>query len=149
MFPQPVHPRNRDIHDVIGYVALGAVSLRIIWGFLGPQHSRFTDFVRGPKTIGTYLMKNLHGTAPRYIGHNPAAAIMMLLLMALVMSLGVTGYLMGTDRFWGEEWLEDLHDLLANALLVLSLVHAVAAIVESLRHRENLILSMVTGRKRP
>ena len=49
---------------------------------------------------------------------------------------------------WGVEWVQDLHETAANAILVLAGLHVAAAIVESLRHRENLIWSMITGRKR-
>jgi len=52
------------------------------------------------------------------------------------------------DAYFGEEWLEDLHELIANAILGLAVIHVLAAIYESMRHRENLILAMITGRKR-
>jgi cytochrome b len=136
-------------HEVIGYVVAGAMTVRIIWGFVGSRYARFSDFVRGPGAIRAYIFDNLKGRAKRYIGHNPAASVMMLALMALVIGVSVTGYMMGMDAFWGEEWVEELHELLANAILVLALVHALAAILESARHKENLIWSMVTGRKRP
>jgi cytochrome b len=137
-----------DAHDVIGYVVAAAMTARIIWGFVGPGYARFSDFVRGPREIRAYLSDNLRGRARRYIGHNPAAAVMMLALMALVAGVSVTGYMMGTDAYWGEEWVEKLHEWFADAILVLALIHAGAAIVESVRHRENLVWSMVTGRKR-
>jgi cytochrome b len=73
---------------------------------------------------------------------------MMLALMVLLLATGVTGWMTTLDAFWGEDWLEELHGGLANAIMVLALIHAAAAIVESLRHRENLVWSMVTGRKR-
>ena len=135
-------------HDVVGYTIFAAMMLRIIWGFVGAGHARFSDFVRGPREIGGYIVDNLRGHARRYLGHNPAAAVMMLTLMFLVVAVSITGYMMSMDAFWGEEWVEELHVITANAILVLALLHALAAIVESLRHRENLVWSMVTGRKR-
>ena len=138
-----------DVHDVVGYVVAAAMAARIVWGFVGPGYARFSDFVRGPREIRSYLSDNLRGRARRYIGHNPAAAVMMLALMALVVGVSVTGYMMGTDAYWGVEWVEHLHEWFADAILVLALLHAAAAIVESVRHRENLVWSMVTGRKRP
>lgn len=137
-----------DLHDIIGYVVAAAMGLRIVWGFVGSRYARFADFVRGPRSVAAYISDNVRNRAPRYVGHNPAAAWMMLALMALIVGVSVTGYLMGTDRFWGEEWLEDLHEQIADAILVLALIHAVAAIIESWRHSENLVWAMVTGRKR-
>lgn len=137
-----------ELHDIVGYVVAGAMALRIVWGFVGSKHARFSDFVRGPATVIAYIVDNIRGRAPRYIGHNPAASWMMLALIALVVAVSATGYMMGTDRFWGEEWLEDLHEGIADAILILALLHAGAAIVESWRHRENLVWAMITGRKR-
>jgi cytochrome b len=137
-----------DLHDWVGYAVCAAMVLRIAWGFVGPKYARFSDFVRGPKAVLAYAADNLRGRAPRYIGHNPAASWMMLALMALILAVSITGYLMGTDRFWGEEWLEDLHEQIADAILVLALIHAAAALIEGWRHHENLVWAMITGRKK-
>ena len=72
---------------------------------------------------------------------------MMLLLMFLVLSLGFTGWLQGTDRFWGEEWLQELHAWLANGLIAAAGLHAAAAIVMGRKERTNLVKAMVTGTK--
>jgi cytochrome b len=88
------------------------------------------------------------GREPRQIGHNPAAAVMMLALMALLAAVSVTGWMATLDAFWGVEWVEELHEGTAEAILWLALIHAGAALYESMRHRENLVWAMVTGRKR-
>ena len=73
---------------------------------------------------------------------------MMLALIGLVSACGVTGWMMGLDAFWGLRWVETLHEVLANTILVMAILHVLAALIESWRHRENLVLAMVTGRKR-
>ncbi len=73
---------------------------------------------------------------------------MILLLMAWVAAVGVTGWMQTLDAYWGVEWLEELHEALAYGLLALVGVHVLAAIVESWHYRENLIAAMVHGRKR-
>ena len=135
-------------HRVIGYVVAAALFVRLVWGFVGTRHARFAEFTPGPKTLGAYLSALLRGREPRMLGHNPAGAVMMLMLMGLLAGVSVTGWMMGLDAFWGAEWLEKTHEVLANAILVLALIHAAAALFESWRHRENLVWSMVTGRKR-
>ena len=80
-------------------------------------------------------------------GHNPLGAVMMLALMALVLGLGLSGYLQTTDRFWGEEWLQDLHELLANGLIALAGLHAAAALLMGRIERTRLVRAMVTGVK--
>ena len=138
-----------DVHDSVGYAALAAVVLRILWGFVARGHANFRSFVPWPRQFVAYLNLSLKRREPRYVGHNPAGAAMMLVLMALVMICGVTGWMLGLDAFWGDSTVEAVHVWAANAILFLLVVHVAGAIVESIRHRENLILAMITGRKRP
>lgn len=136
------------LHEIIGYVVAAVLLVRVIWGFIGTHYARFAEFVPGPRRLGRYLSALAKGREPRMLGHNPAGAVMMLALMALLAATCASGWMMGLDAFWGEDWLEETHEWLANSILVLALLHAAAAIIESHRHRENLVLSMVTGRKR-
>ncbi|HSX94219.1 MAG TPA: cytochrome b/b6 domain-containing protein, partial [Hydrogenophaga sp.] len=84
---------------------------------------------------------------PATAGHNPLGALMMLALMALVLLLGFTGWLQGTDRFWGSEAVQDLHEALANWLLSLAGLHAAAALVMGRLERTRLVKAMFTGVK--
>ncbi|MEO7199805.1 MAG: cytochrome b/b6 domain-containing protein, partial [Dokdonella sp.] len=90
----------------------------------------------------------LAGRSKRQLGHNPAAAAMMLALLIGVALVGITGWLQITDRFFGIGWMEEVHEVLAYGVLVMVGLHVVAAISESIHYRENLIVSMITGRKR-
>ena len=135
-------------HEVIGYAVAAVLAVRIVWGFVGTRHARFSDFVPGPRRLGEYLALAAQGREPRQIGHNPAAAVMMLALMALLAAVSITGWMATLDAFWGVEWVEELHEVTADAILWLALIHAGAALYESMRHRENLVWAMVTGRKR-
>ncbi|WAC28536.1 cytochrome b/b6 domain-containing protein [Ancylobacter sp. SL191] len=139
---------GESLHQIIGYVVAAVLVVRVIWGFIGTHYARFAQFVPGPRRLGRYLSALAKGREPRMLGHNPAGAVMMLALMALLAATCVSGWMMGLDAFWGEDWLEETHEWLANSILVLALLHALAALVESHRHRENLVLSMITGRKR-
>jgi len=72
---------------------------------------------------------------------------MVVALLADAVATGFTGWLFTTHRFWGVEWLEELHGVLGEALLPLLFLHIAGAIFTSYRHRENLIASMLHGRK--
>lgn len=135
-------------HEIIGYTILAAIMVRLVWGFVGSRHARFSDFVPGPRRLLDYVRQMLRGREPRHVGHNPAAAMMMLALIGLMVLVGVSGWMMTLDRFWGEEWLEEVHEVLANSILVLMVIHVLAALFSSFKHHENLILAMITGRKR-
>jgi len=136
------------IHRWEGYAALALVASRIVWGFIGSPHARFNDWFPTPSRVSNYLRAQLRGEHPRYLGHNPAGAVMMLFLLLIVIAMGTTGYMMGTDAFFGEEWLEELHEILAYTLLAGVGLHVAAALIESWRHKENLPAAMIHGYKR-
>lgn len=77
----------QNVHVTAGYVIVGIVLFRLIWGFIGTKHARFSDFVRGPGAVLGYLKSVFSGHSKRYIGHNPAGGAMIL---ALLFSLSVT-----------------------------------------------------------
>lgn len=139
---------GKAVHRWIGYAVASALAIRVLWGFIGPGYARFASFVPAPRALVSYLKALAAGHEPRYLGHNPAGAVMMVGLMAILAALSLTGWMLTWDAFFGSEDLEDLHEMLANALLVLAALHAIAALFESWRHRENLVWSMITGDKR-
>jgi cytochrome b len=140
---------GKTAHQVIGYVVLGLVTLRIIWGFVGPRHARFIDFVRRPGAVLEHLRSLARHRDGRYVGHSPAGGAMVVLLLAVITALGATGWLSRTDWFFGVKWMEEAHEILASTLLALVILHVLGVAHACWRHRENLVKSMVTGRKRP
>lgn len=139
---------NSLMHRVVGYIVIGALLARLYWGFAGTAYARFAGFAPTPRSLREYLQKLRARTEPRYLGHNPAGAAMMLTLMTLTLACAVTGWLSTADRFWGMEEFEDVHETLAYTIAALVMIHVAAAIFVSTRHRENLVWSMITGRKR-
>lgn len=136
-------------HERMGYAVAGLIAARLVWGLIGPRHARFGDFVRGPGTVLAYLRALRAGREPRYLGHNPAGGAMIVALLAAVSGTALTGWLQTTDAFWGSSGMESIHEALATLILVLAALHVAGVVVESLRHRENLVWSMLTGTKRP
>ena len=139
---------SETIHHLAGYAAAALIGIRLVWGVAGTHYARFRQFTRGPRTVLGYLKAILSGSEARYIGHNPAGGAMVLVLMAAMLATALTGWMTTTDAFWGVEWVTKTHDLAAHALLVLVFIHICGVVLASLRHRENLVLAMVTGRKR-
>jgi cytochrome b len=139
---------GKAAHRFVGYVVAGALTLRFLWGILGPGHARFADFVPSLTTLKRYLTALLRGGEPRYIGHNPAGALVMLTLMGLLAAVSITGWMLTLDAYFGDKALEELHEGIANFIFVLAGLHAAAAIYEGRRHKENLVWAMVTSRKR-
>ena len=135
-------------HEWLGYAALIIVVLRILWGFAGTRYARFAQFVRGPTPTLAYAARVLARREERYLGHNPLGGWMIVALLGMLVLVGGSGWLATTDRYWGVEWVEELHEALANGLAALAFLHVGGVVYSSLRHRENLVAAMLTGRKR-
>ena len=136
-------------HEWIGYASLAVVAVRLPWGFLGSSWARFQQFVRPPGETLSYAKRVLAGSEERHLGHNPLGGWMIVMLLVNVLLVGLSGWLFTTDRYWGVEWVEDLHEGLSNSLAVLVALHVAGVIFTSWRQRENLVAAMLHGRKRP
>lgn len=136
-------------HRWLGYYAVACLLVRLVWGFLGPRSARWSDFWPTPARLLAHGRALLRGQPFHRLGHSPIGALVMLLMLTCIGGLGLSGWLMEeVDALWGADWPMDLHSFLADALLALACVHLLAALVESLRMRENLPLSMLHGRRR-
>jgi cytochrome b len=140
--------RFSDLHQPAGYVALAAVLLRLLWAGFGSRHARFTSFLRSPRTTLAYAADVLRGRERRFVGHNPLGGWMIVALMLTVGGLALTGWLYTSDWLWGDETVENVHVAFAWALLALVILHVGGVVFTSLRHRENLVAAMFSGRKR-
>ncbi|MCB0351639.1 MAG: cytochrome b/b6 domain-containing protein, partial [Bdellovibrionales bacterium] len=76
--------------------------------------------------------------------HNPASSWAALLMLTLALGLGLTGYLMASGY---KETFEDIHEIFANGLLVVALLHIAGVLLHSLRHRDGIIMTMYHGAK--
>jgi cytochrome b len=136
------------LHIWAGYAAAALIAFRLLWGVAGPRYARFGQFVKSPGAALRYLRAMMSGHERRYLGHNPAGGLMIVALIAALAGVSLTGWMYTTDAFWGVEWVEETHEALANLLLILVGLHVAGVVVAGLRHHENLVRAMVTGRKR-
>jgi len=147
------------VHVWAGYVVGALVVARIIWGFVGSRHARFSDFVYAPATAFRYVRDLLTFRGSRYLGQSPGGGYMVLLLLTFLAATVVTGLVVygGEDQagplagLFSEatgESMEEWHEVIANITLALIFVHIAAVVLASFAHRENLVRAMVTGRKR-
>lgn len=136
------------LHLVAGYSAAALVALRLIWGVVGTGYARFAQFLRAPATVLSYLKDILTGREVRYLGHNPAGGAMIVALLTTISAICFTGWLLTTDMFWGTVMMEIVHETLTNIALALIALHVSGVVLASVRHRENLVAAMLTGRKR-
>jgi cytochrome b len=137
--------RWRLLHVTLGYTLGGLVAFRILWGLMGTRYARFSSFIKGPSAVLAYL-RSLKSPQPEHsVGHNPAGAVAIVLLLLSSVALVATGWAFYHEV--GGEWLSEVHEVVGNLMLLLVGVHVAGVVVASLRHRENLVRAMVTGKK--
>jgi cytochrome b len=151
-------------HARFGYATLVLVTFRIAWGFVGPAHARFGDFVRGPRAAFMHVRSLFAGAGrekpgAHVAGHNPLGGWMVLLLLALLLVQSVAGLfandeIFNTGPLYGYVGMDrsneitSLHARLSDVILYAVGLHVAAAFWYLLVRRENLIGAMVTGYKR-
>lgn len=133
------------LHMAFGLTMAGLVVFRLAWGLVGSRHARFASFVRGPSSVVRYLRSLVSARPEHHVGHNPAGGWAVLALLGLAVAVTATG--IANWQEIGGHAVEELHEGIATALLILVGVHVAAVLVSSRLHRENLIAAMVDGRK--
>jgi cytochrome b len=146
------------VHKAAGFVLFGLLIFRLIWGFAGNRAARFSSFIRGPRAALAHIRELLGGRAHPVAGHNAlggwAVAVMLILLLVEV----VSGLFSSTFDYEGplaplvsDAWTERmaaLHSLNLDLLLAMIALHLLAIAVTSILGRENLVASMIHGRKK-
>ena len=188
------------LHTSFGYIVIGLIVFRLLWGFIGSKHSRFSDFLYGPAKIIGYLKGIATGRPVHYTGHNPAGGamiIVMLITLSLLCFSGLKvwgtegeGLLAGVDTSIvsvahadddsheygergesaergerasyagassadgdgggngaGHEFWEETHEFFADLMIFFIFTHIAGVLISSYIHKENLVKSMITGRK--
>jgi cytochrome b len=152
----------QDLHIIAGYVVLGLIVFRLIWGLVGSRHARFSSFVVKPTTALAYIKDIKNHSAKRYIGHNPAGAMMVLALIFSLLVTTISGLMLyGAEEFSGPlagvmmdvskstaHDIEEIHEFFANFTLFLIVLHVLGVLSASFQHKENLVLSMFNGKKK-
>lgn len=135
----------RLLHISMGYTMLFLICFRLVWGFIGSRYARFSEFIRSPAAVIRYLRSMISGHPARYTGHNPAGAMAIIAMLCLGLIVTMSGYAHYNEL--GGEWLEDVHEIAANMMLVVVGIHVAGVLLASYLHRENLVRSMIGGRK--
>jgi cytochrome b len=143
---------NYDAHQWLGYTVITLVISRVIWGFVGSRHSRFSDFIVGPGKVLAYM----RGQGSASAGHNPLGGWSVLVLLLLLLAQAVSG-LFNTDDvlFSGplyyaastgfRDAMGQVHDIAFNALIALVCLHILVVLYHQLRLKEKLMQAMLKG----
>lgn len=133
-------------HMLAGLTMAFLLVLRLIWGFVGTSYARFSSFRMNPVELIRYFKDALLVKTRTYLGHNPASSYAAVIMFGCAIGLAVSGIFMTTG---GEsDFLEEVHELLANIFLISVIIHVTGIVFHHLKHRDSLWSSMLDGRKK-
>ncbi len=130
-----------QLHMLLGIIAIFLLAVRLVLGLVGSRYSRFASFPLQPRELSRYLISAIVSKTKLYAGNNPGSAMAAVLMFLLVPALFISGI------GYGGESMEELHEALAWALLAVIVMHLMGLAWHTLRHRENISLAMVAGKK--
>lgn len=130
-----------QLHMIFGIIALFLLLIRVVMGLAGSRYSRFSSFPVHPREVVGYMTSALVSKTKRYAGNNPGSAMAAVLMFLLVPALFISGI-----GYGGGE-VKELHETFAWGLLAVVILHLAGLAGHTIRHRENISLAMVTGKK--
>ena len=163
------------IHVWVGWALMAVLALRFLWGLVGPHEARFSAFPPDPRATLSHLADLLRGRAREHRSHNPAGAMMVYTLWALLVAVSLTGLVMTGGKspvtiaeekaaVAAGDWSvlvkedagdhdeddrsdipEEIHEVAANLIVLLALLHVAGVAVESRLLRRSLLRPMIRG----
>ena len=143
------HTGPEIVHNTAGYAALAIALVRIFWGFAGGGYARFANFIASPRATIDYSLAVLARREKHYLGHNPLGAWMIVALLISVLVTTISGWMLDTDTWFGDEMVELVHSTFGYLFVPMVILHVGGVIFTSFRQKENLVTAMITGRKIP
>ena len=152
-------PLKMTLHFWFGYLVIGLLAFRLIWGFVGPPPARFSHFLRGPGAVFSYT-KHMFSREPSYWpGHNPLGALSVIAMLAVLAAQVTTGlisdpddyinvgplasYVSSATRTKATGW----HETGAAVVLLLVVLHVAVILFYRFWKREDLVRPMINGWK--
>jgi len=168
---------DETLHIYAGYVVMGLIIFRVIWGFIGSRYARFSDFIYSPSAVIQYIKGLKSGQPKHYLGHNPAGGWMIVALLIGLFAISISGLMLdaaedakgplagvtvdlsvvkqayadddeGRSGGQSEEFWEEIHEASTNLTLLLIFLHIAGVAVSGRLHNENLVKAMITGKKK-
>ena len=142
-------------HEKIGLTILGLLGFRIVWGFVGTHHAKFSNFVVSPKQVVTYLKLRLSGNKDYHPGHAPTGAYATLVLIAVLMTMASLGTMANDDILYEgplAAYVGDFsgdarryHYLVEKIVYAVIVLHLMAMIIYRIFLKISLVPAMIHG----
>jgi cytochrome b len=132
-------------HMLSGILMTVVILLRVLWGFFGSPYARFSSFELSPKSLLNYFLDLKNSKTKKYFGHNPASSYAAIFMMMMGLFLAFTGYNMVLKN--NKETFEEFHEIFGNLFFITVILHVVGIFIHTIKHKELIGLSMLTGKK--
>jgi cytochrome b len=153
-----IKTNQTTLHSYFGYTILTLILFRLIWGFAGGTHARFTSFIAGPSRVIAYLKTTFKRDSEHAVGHNPIGGLSVIAMILAIGFQAASGLFINDDitfegplfAWVGKELSDKLtgwHKLNEKIIMALVLVHLSAIIFHKLFKKESLVKPMFTGNK--
>jgi cytochrome b len=147
-----------ELHMQLGFLAIGLIVFRLLWGFIGSKHSRFASFLPTPKQLFSYIKNLTNNKNVTSVGHNPLGSLMVIVMIGLVSLQAVSGLFINDDIFsagpyYGsvskeiEQVMMFLHHHTFDYMIAAIALHLIAIFYYVRIKKQSLILPMITGKK--
>lgn len=143
-----VYADGDDIHIWLGYIAAGIVIFRLVYGFISrDQAHSLSSFPLSPSSLFKFFQDKINHRDTKYKGHNPAASLIYILIWICVFGLAITGWMLGLDRFFGDEGVEQAHVIINTTLQVTIVIHLLGMLLDGIQFKRHTWLGMFNGKK--
>ncbi len=136
-----------ETHNTIGYALFALILIRLLWGFVGSEHSRFSAFWPSRAALKAHFGEFRSGETEQHLSLNPLGAIMAINLLATLVLISITGIMMEPYAFGTLDAIEGVHVALSDYAFVCVALHVIGVIIQSRRSKSKLVKAMITGRK--
>ena len=132
-------------HRYLGYTIVAVVLMRLLYGLKKNDHTSIKKFPLSIKNLKIFIVDKMNHKDVKYDGHNPMASLVYVLMWALVFCLGISGFMMGTDYFFGEDWLEEVHEFFSILMQILIASHFLGMAIDSIQFKRKAWIGMFKG----
>ncbi|MGQ8363989.1 cytochrome b/b6 domain-containing protein [Glaciecola sp. 1036] len=142
-------------HFYIGYFTIGLIVFRLLWGFVGHTHSRFSQFIVGPGRVVNYVKGQ---DSQHYLTHNPLGALSVIAILAIVATQAISGLFIDDDIFFQGPWYaavdkdtvslaNTIHHTFYKVIIGLAILHIIAIGFYQRVKKQAIVQSMIHGKK--
>lgn len=151
---------NYDVHIIVSSALVGIVMFRIIWGFIGSENIKWRRFFSEITGWSSQLKTLFSKKSGHHTGHTALGALMALVIFSFIIFQGITALffkdfdaydyvgILGNTLPSFRDLAKNIHEIIGNTLIFLTIFHVVAALYYLIWKKINLIWVLIIGSRK-